>query len=127
MWRSLRAILLATRAGAGPPVCRPLQALAHCPPGHCPHRPRKNPLFIVDLVLDSSGVHYSTPLEQFETSLLNLFDKGILATHAVPQLEKVQRHFEGWALVPGAASVTQQFNFITGLPPARQCAQPSHS
>lgn len=43
----------------------------------------------MDLVLDSSGVHYSTPLEQFETSLLNLFDKGILATHAVPQLEKV--------------------------------------
>nr|XP_031542333.1 dynein heavy chain 1, axonemal isoform X7 [Vicugna pacos] len=54
-----------------------------------PYRPRKNPLFIVDLVLDTSGVHYSTPLEQFETSLLNLFDKGILATHAVPQLEKL--------------------------------------
>ncbi|XP_023393798.1 dynein heavy chain 1, axonemal [Pteropus vampyrus] len=54
-----------------------------------PYRPRKNPLFIVDLVLDSSGVHYSTPLEQFESSLLNLFDKGILATHAVPQLEKL--------------------------------------
>ncbi|XP_016065513.1 PREDICTED: dynein heavy chain 1, axonemal [Miniopterus natalensis] len=54
-----------------------------------PYRPRKNPLFIVDLVLDSSGVHYSTPLEQFETALLNLFDKGILATHAVPQLEKL--------------------------------------
>ncbi|XP_073667291.1 dynein axonemal heavy chain 1 [Tursiops truncatus] len=54
-----------------------------------PYRPRKNPLFIVDLVLDSSGVHYSTPLEQFETSLLNLFDKGILATHTVPQLEKL--------------------------------------
>lgn len=43
----------------------------------------------MDLVLDSSGVHYSTPLEQFETSLLNIFDKGILATHSVPQLEKV--------------------------------------
>ncbi|XP_058931925.1 dynein axonemal heavy chain 1 [Kogia breviceps] len=54
-----------------------------------PYRPRKNPLFIVDLVLDSSGVHYSTPLEQFKTSLLNLFDKGILATHAVPRLEKL--------------------------------------
>ncbi|XP_022353638.1 dynein heavy chain 1, axonemal [Enhydra lutris kenyoni] len=54
-----------------------------------PYRPRKNPLFIVDLVLDSSGVHYSTPLEHFETSLLNLFDKGILSTHAVPQLEKL--------------------------------------
>lgn len=54
-----------------------------------PYRPRKNPLFIVDLVLDTSGVHYSTPLEQFEMTLLNLFDKGILATHAVPQLEKL--------------------------------------
>ncbi|KAL1763252.1 dynein heavy chain 1, axonemal, partial [Sigmodon hispidus] len=54
-----------------------------------PYKPRKNPLFIVDLVLDSSGVHYSTPLEQFEMTLLNLFDKGILATHAVPQLEKL--------------------------------------
>ncbi|XP_076985171.1 dynein axonemal heavy chain 1 isoform X3 [Tamandua tetradactyla] len=54
-----------------------------------PYRPRKNPLFIVDLMLDSSGVHYSTPLEQFESALLNLFDKGILATHAVPQLEKL--------------------------------------
>ncbi|XP_074169160.1 dynein axonemal heavy chain 1 isoform X1 [Rhinolophus sinicus] len=54
-----------------------------------PYRPRKNPLFIVDLVLDSSGVHYSTPLEQFETSLLSLFDKGILATHVVPHLEKL--------------------------------------
>uniref|UniRef100_A0A8C9DGR4 Dynein axonemal heavy chain 1 n=1 Tax=Prolemur simus TaxID=1328070 RepID=A0A8C9DGR4_PROSS len=54
-----------------------------------PYRPRRNPLFTVDLVLDSSGVHYSTPLEQFETSLLNLFDKGILATHSVPQLEKL--------------------------------------
>jgi hypothetical protein len=54
-----------------------------------PLRPRKNPLFIVDLVLNSSGVHYSTPLEQFETTVLSLFDKGILATHAVPQLEKV--------------------------------------
>ncbi|XP_033612844.1 dynein heavy chain 1, axonemal isoform X2 [Fukomys damarensis] len=54
-----------------------------------PCRPKKNPLFIMDLVLDGSGVHYSTPLEQFETSLLNIFDKGILATHSVPQLEKL--------------------------------------
>ncbi|XP_004631750.1 dynein heavy chain 1, axonemal [Octodon degus] len=54
-----------------------------------PYRPKKNPLFIMDLVLDGSGVHYSTPLEQFEASLLNIFDKGILATHSVPQLEKL--------------------------------------
>lgn len=97
----------AARAGTGLPVRSPLQAPAHNPPDHCPRRPRKNPLFIVDLVLDSSGVHYSTPLEQFETSLLNLFDKGILATHTVPQLEKVQ-----WHLCQGAATVSEQFNFI---------------
>lgn len=79
-------------------LLRPLPTVS--PP--LPHRPRKNPLFIVDLVLDSSGVHYSTPLEQFEASLLNLFDKGILATHAVPQLEKVPtrpRYLMLWLLV----------------------------
>ncbi|XP_069045720.1 dynein axonemal heavy chain 1 isoform X1 [Lepisosteus oculatus] len=53
-----------------------------------PYKPRKKPLFLLDLVLDQSGVHYSTPLEDFEMSVLNLFDKGILATHNVPQLEK---------------------------------------
>lgn len=73
-------------------VCCLQTSSGPCPPSaqSLSHRPRKNPLFIVDLVLDSSGVHYSTSLEQFETSLLNLFDKGILATHTVPQLEKVQ-------------------------------------
>ncbi|KAG8436117.1 hypothetical protein GDO86_007286 [Hymenochirus boettgeri] len=53
-----------------------------------PFRPQKNPLFLLDLVLDNSGVHFSTPLENFEATLLSLFDKGILATHSVPQLEK---------------------------------------
>lgn len=78
--RKGRGLACCTQASSGP-----------CPwsARPSPHRPRKNPLLIVDLVLDSSGVHYSTPLEQFETSLLNLFDKGILATHTVPQLEKV--------------------------------------
>ncbi|XP_075795609.1 dynein axonemal heavy chain 1 isoform X2 [Pelodiscus sinensis] len=53
-----------------------------------PYKPRKNPLFVVDLILDNTGVHYSTPLENFETALVSLFDKGILATHTIPQLEK---------------------------------------
>lgn len=52
-------------------------------------RPKKNPVFLVDLVLDQSGVHYCTPLENFETSVIDLFDKGILATYNVPQLDKV--------------------------------------
>lgn len=54
---------------------------------HC--RPRRNPIFVIDLVLDGSGVHFSPPEESFKESLLSLLDKGILVTHAVPQLEKV--------------------------------------
>ncbi|MGH0183081.1 UNVERIFIED_CONTAM: hypothetical protein FKN15_013335 [Acipenser sinensis] len=54
-----------------------------------PFKPKRNPLFFVDLVLDKSGVHFSTPKENFERSLLALFDKGILATHNVPQLQKL--------------------------------------
>lgn len=52
-------------------------------------KPKKNALFLVDLVLDASGVHYSTSLPSFETTLISLFDRGILSTHNVPQLEKV--------------------------------------
>lgn len=54
---------------------------------HC--RPQRNPLFVTDLVLDSSGVRFRPPVESFETTLISLFDKGILVTHTVPQLEKV--------------------------------------
>ncbi|XP_073447685.1 dynein axonemal heavy chain 1 [Aquarana catesbeiana] len=53
-----------------------------------PYKPRRNPIFLLDLVLDASGVHFSTPLGNFEVTLMTLFDKGILATHSVPQLEK---------------------------------------
>ncbi|MEE6511728.1 hypothetical protein FKM82_018461 [Ascaphus truei] len=53
-----------------------------------PYKPRKNPIFLLDLALDSSGAHFSTALENFEVTLMTLFDKGILATHNVPQLEK---------------------------------------
>ncbi|XP_067444208.1 dynein axonemal heavy chain 1 isoform X2 [Thunnus thynnus] len=54
-----------------------------------PYKPKKNPVFQVDLVLDQTGVHYSTPLENFETSIINLFDKSIVATYNVPQLYKL--------------------------------------
>ncbi|XP_051269985.1 dynein axonemal heavy chain 1 isoform X2 [Dicentrarchus labrax] len=62
-----------------------------------PYKPKRNPLFLVDLVLDQTGVHYSTPLDNFETSIVNLFDKSILATHNVPKLEKfvMQKLFAG--------------------------------
>ncbi|KAL6464354.1 hypothetical protein MHYP_G00266710 [Metynnis hypsauchen] len=68
----------------------------HCPSDltwgsnliNSPYKPKKNPLFLVDLVLDQTGVHYSTPLESFEMSIVNLLDKGILCTHNIPQLDK---------------------------------------
>ncbi|XP_054832932.1 dynein axonemal heavy chain 1 [Eublepharis macularius] len=53
-----------------------------------PYKPRKNPVFIVDLILDSTGVRFSTSLENFEIAVVSLFNKGILATHTIPQLEK---------------------------------------
>uniref|UniRef100_A0A3Q3IZZ6 Dynein, axonemal, heavy chain 1 n=1 Tax=Monopterus albus TaxID=43700 RepID=A0A3Q3IZZ6_MONAL len=53
-----------------------------------PYKPKKHPVFLVDLVLDQTGVHYSTPLENFATSVVNLFDKAILATYKVPLLDR---------------------------------------
>jgi len=38
---------------------------------------------------DANGIHYSTPLQNFETVLVSLFDRGIQACQSVPQLEKV--------------------------------------
>uniref|UniRef100_A0A4W3IMR6 Dynein axonemal heavy chain 1 n=1 Tax=Callorhinchus milii TaxID=7868 RepID=A0A4W3IMR6_CALMI len=51
-------------------------------------KPKKNALFIMDLILDHTGVHFSTQLEKFEIVLLTLFDKAITATQNVPQIEK---------------------------------------
>lgn len=53
-------------------------------------RPKNKPLFLVDLVLNETGVHYSTPLENFEASIFNLFNEGILVTHNIPMLDKVK-------------------------------------
>ncbi|KAF5403840.1 Dynein heavy chain axonemal [Paragonimus heterotremus] len=50
--------------------------------------PKKNPIFLVDLVLDAEGPHYSTPLKNFITTLTSLFDKAINSVQDVPQLER---------------------------------------
>lgn len=52
------------------------------------YKPKKNPIFLVDLVLDESGVHYSTPLENFSASTVNLFDNSIMCTRSVPLLNR---------------------------------------
>ena len=53
-------------------------------------KPKRNALFLLDLIMDTQGVHYSTNLASFETVLVSLFDKGIQSTQNVPQLEKVR-------------------------------------
>ena len=53
-------------------------------------RPKRHALFLVDLLMDKEGVHYSNNLNSFESTLVSLFDKGILSTQNVPQLEKVR-------------------------------------
>ncbi|NXU12627.1 DYH1 protein, partial [Pardalotus punctatus] len=53
-----------------------------------PYMPQRNPLFVTDIKLDMSGILFSPSVEDFETSLISLFDKGILATHSIPQLEQ---------------------------------------
>lgn len=39
--------------------------------------------------MDNQGVHYSTNLNNYESVLVSLFDRGIASTQNVPQLEKV--------------------------------------
>ncbi|NWH35887.1 DYH1 protein, partial [Chloropsis hardwickii] len=53
-----------------------------------PYVSQRSPLFVTHIELDSSGVLFSPSMESFETSLISLFDNGILATHRIPQLEK---------------------------------------
>ena len=43
----------------------------------------------MDLIIDASGIHYSTPPENFETTLVAIYDKGIAVTQSIEQLEKV--------------------------------------
>ena len=54
-----------------------------------PFQPLKNPLFVIDLILDSEGIRYSTPLDNFEATIVSVFDRGIFVTQSIPQLEKV--------------------------------------
>ncbi|XP_055077981.1 dynein axonemal heavy chain 1 [Periophthalmus magnuspinnatus] len=53
-----------------------------------PYKSKKNTLFLVDLVLDQTGVHYNTPLENFPSSLVKLFDKGIVTAENIPHVER---------------------------------------
>ncbi|XP_042561677.1 dynein axonemal heavy chain 1-like [Clupea harengus] len=93
---SLRFLVQDSLASLSQFLLNSCQSVLHCPQDmvwgsdlikSC-YKPKKNPLFLVDLVLDQTGSHYSTPLENFESTIVSLFDKGILSTHNVPQLDK---------------------------------------
>ncbi|XP_028430624.1 dynein heavy chain 1, axonemal isoform X1 [Perca flavescens] len=93
---SLRFLVQDSLVGLTQLILNSCHSVLTCPPDLAwgddlitsPYKPKKNPLFLVDLVLDQTGVHYSTPLENFETSIVNLFDNAVLATYNVPQLDK---------------------------------------
>ena len=54
------------------------------------NRPLRGALFSLDLIIDATGIHYSTPPENFETTLVAIYDKGIAVTQSIEQLEKVR-------------------------------------
>ncbi|PIK41737.1 putative dynein heavy chain 1, axonemal [Apostichopus japonicus] len=72
---------------------------------HSQFKPKKNCLFYVDLILDKEGSHYTTNLTSFASVLISLFNKGIAATHNVPQLEKYVLEDIFWADTPLLESV----------------------
>ena len=68
-------------------------------------RPKKNPIFYIDLVMETNFVTYSTSPESFEPSVITCFDKGIQATKNVPQLEKRVMEKLFWSGTPLLESV----------------------
>ncbi|XP_076467002.1 dynein axonemal heavy chain 1-like [Babylonia areolata] len=70
-----------------------------------PFKPKKHPLFMLDLTLELDHVDFSTKLEEFETSVINLFDNAINATQTVPQLEKFVMQDVFWSGTPLLESV----------------------
>ncbi|KAK2152282.1 hypothetical protein LSH36_335g03002 [Paralvinella palmiformis] len=78
-------------------------------------KPKKNALFLIDLVIDNQGVHYSTMLTSFESVLVSLFDKGIASTQNVPQLEKFIMEDIFWSGTPLLESVGEHEPFVEEL------------
>nr|WAW84827.1 axonemal dynein heavy chain 1 [Halisarca dujardinii] len=56
---------------------------------HSPFVPINGPLFALDLLIDSSGVHFSADLGDFELMLVQVFDRGIQVTQKIPRLERM--------------------------------------
>ena len=48
---------------------------------------------MIELQIDKTGPKYNASFESFESILSSLFEKAILSTQSVPQLEKVKSLF----------------------------------
>ncbi|XP_048578532.1 dynein axonemal heavy chain 1-like isoform X2 [Nematostella vectensis] len=70
-----------------------------------PYKPKKNALFMLDLTIDKGMVAYNTELDAFGRTVITLFDKGIIATKNVPQLEKMVLEGLFWSGTPLLESV----------------------
>ncbi|CAF4290444.1 unnamed protein product, partial [Rotaria sp. Silwood2] len=53
-----------------------------------PYKPPKNPLFHLDITIDQVGPRYITSYENFSNIILGAFDRAIVQTQAIPQIEK---------------------------------------
>ncbi|CAH8652543.1 unnamed protein product [Schistosoma rodhaini] len=69
--------------------------------------PKRNPIFLVDLQLDTDGPHYSTPITQFPNTLIQIFDKAINSVQDVPQIEQY--------VIEGITCVEKQLLEAVGL------------
>lgn len=53
------------------------------------YRPKRIPLFVVEIIMDLNGVRYNTPLNNFEASLVFHYNKAIQLCQHIPCIEKV--------------------------------------
>lgn len=56
-------------------------------------KPKRNPIFLIELQIDKTCTKYNVNYENFEGVLCGLFEKAIGSTQSVPQLEKVNETF----------------------------------
>lgn len=78
-------------------------------------KPKRNPVFLIDLIIDKDGPKYNTPYENFENVLCNLFEKAIQSTLNVPQMEKYVMEDIFWSGTPLLESVGKQEPHILEL------------
>jgi dynein heavy chain len=68
-------------------------------------RPKKNAIFLTELQIDKTGPRYNINFENFELTLCSLFEKAILSTQSIPQLEKYVMEDIFWSGTPLLESV----------------------